>query len=78
MDSRLINYIVNDFNEMLQEYKKNAANKVTNIELIKLFALAIYKNFYYDDFNKLSKNEALLSKSFQLIQYIKNDKIKDI
>lgn len=74
VDSRLSKYIKKDFLYLVENYKEK--NTLTVLEVIKLYTLAIYKNLYYFDYNKLSKQNSCLDKSFQLIRYIKQDNLK--
>lgn len=76
-DARLINYVKNDFVDMLNKYKQQYSIISVN-EIIKMFTLSIYKNYYYDDYNKVSKNNSLLSKTFKLINYYKKEKVQEL
>ena len=77
VDSRLSHYIENDFYDLKLKYKENE-KEITTEELLKIYALAIYKNLYYYDYNKLSVNDACLCESFDLIRILKNDISKEI
>lgn len=73
LDSRLLYSIKNDFILMLKNYKKVLNRVITDIELIKIFTLSIYKNYYYFDYNKLTKNDSVLCDVFKLIRMLKKD-----
>ena len=77
VDARLSKYIKNDFNDLKNKYNK-FKNEITVEELIKIYTLAIYKNLYYFDYNKISKNQACLCKSFDLIRILKKEKTNEI
>ena len=74
VDSRLSKYIRKDFLYLVENYK--GKDTLTVLEVMKLYTLAIYKNLYYFDYNKLSKQNSCLDKSFQLIRYLKQDNLK--
>ena len=75
VDSRLSVYIEKDFYNLLTKFDKSS---LTIKDLIKMYAFSIYKNLYYFDYNKLSKNSACLNYSFQMIRFLKEDKTKEI
>lgn len=75
VDSRLSVYIEKDFDNLLSKFDKSS---LTTKDLIKMYAFSIYKNLYYFDYNKLSKNNACLNYAFQIIRFLKDDKTKEI
>ena len=75
VDSRLSVYIEKDFDNLLSKFDKSS---LTTKDLIKMYAFSIYKNLYYFDYNKLSKNNACLNYSFQIIRFLKDYKTKEI
>ncbi len=75
VDSRLSVYIEKDFYNLLSKFDKSS---LTTKDLIKMYAFSIYKNLYYFDYNKLSKNNACLNYAFQIIRFLKDDKTKEI
>ncbi len=75
VDSRLSVYIEKDFYDLLSKSDKPT---LTTEDLIKMYAFSIYKNLYYFDYNKLSKNNACLNYAFQIIRFLKEDEAQGI
>lgn len=76
IDSRLSVFIENDYNNFLSKYNKG--DKITTNEKIKILTLSIYKNIYYYDYNKVSKNDSCLDKSFEILRYLRKDAEADL
>ncbi len=77
-DKRLYVNIKDDFRNKFDTFLESYKREPNKTEIIKMFAISVYKNIYYFDYNKFNTGKSCLSKAFSLIGYLKNDYIKNI
>ena len=76
-DKRLYINIENDFKDKINSFILAYKHNPNETEIIKIFAISVYKNIYYFDYNKFNTGKSCLSKAFALINYLRQEFIEE-
>lgn len=76
-DKRLYVNIENDFKDKIDSYVLAYKHNPSDNEIIKIFAMSVYKNIYYFDYNKFNTGKSCLSRAFELLSYLRQEFIEE-